>query len=83
MHTSAEREIYSKGCERFHNGGKPDQAASVMSSEAMVSFLRKVAPGVEQSLQQNETVDIFRVRSSRYDTKTKHVYLPNRDEANT
>lgn len=30
-----------------------------MSSEAMVSFLRKVAPGLEQSLQQNETVDIF------------------------
>ncbi len=28
----------------------------------MVSFLRKVAPGVEQSLQQNETVDIFQVR---------------------
>lgn len=33
----------------------------MMSSEAMVSFLRKVAPGVEQSLQQNETVDIFQV----------------------
>lgn len=38
-----------------------DQTARVMSSEAMVSFLRKVAPGVEQSLQQNETVDIFQV----------------------
>lgn len=33
----------------------------MMSSESMVSFLRKVAPGVEQFLQQNETVDIFQV----------------------
>lgn len=39
------------------------QAARIMSSEAMVSFLRKVAPCVEQSLQQNETVDIFQVSS--------------------
>lgn len=37
----------------------------MMSSEAMVSFLRKVAPGVEQSLQQNETVDIFQASSYR------------------
>lgn len=51
---------------RFSYGGGNDQAASVMSSEAMVSFLRKVAPGVEQSLQQNETVDIFQVSLSRY-----------------
>lgn len=39
-----------------------------MSSEAMVSFLRKVAPGVEQSLQQNETVDIFQVKSVAHRT---------------
>lgn len=63
--------------------GRNDQAASVMSSEAMVSFLRKVAPGVEQSLQQNETVDIFQVRCSRYDTKAKHIWLPHRDGAST
>ncbi|CAM9831714.1 unnamed protein product [Scytosiphon promiscuus] len=36
-----------------------------MSSEAMISFLRKVAPGVEQSLQQNETVDIFQASAHR------------------
>ena len=54
-----------------------------MSSEAMVSFLRKVAPGVEQSLQQNETVDIFQVSCSRYDTKAKHSALPYRDEVST
>lgn len=41
---------------------KHPQAAKIMSSEAMVSFLRKTAPGVEQSLQQNETVDIFQAR---------------------
>lgn len=38
----------------------------MMSSEAMVSFLRKVAPGVEQSLQQNETVDIFQASAYQY-----------------
>ncbi|CAM9322283.1 unnamed protein product, partial [Laminaria digitata] len=41
---------------------EPKEAANIMSSEAMVSFLRKMAPGVEQSLQQNETVDIFQAR---------------------
>lgn len=59
-----------------------------MSSEAMVSFLRKVAPGVEQSLQQNETVDIFQVqqllaispRRPTDATKVKHVFLRHRDE---
>lgn len=32
-----------------------------MASESMVLFLRKVVPVVEQSLQENETVDIFQV----------------------
>ena len=35
-----------------------------MASEGMMSFLRKVVPVVEQSLQENETVDIFQVKSS-------------------
>lgn len=39
----------------------PFQVSKMMSCESMVSFLRQVAPGVEQALQQNETVDIFQV----------------------
>lgn len=41
----------------------------MMASEAMVSFLRNVAPGIEQSLQQNETVDIFEA-SWKYYSRT-------------
>lgn len=46
-----------------------------MSSDAMVSFLRKMAPGVEQSLQQNETVDIFQARVQLQLTKAKVLWV--------
>lgn len=46
----------------------------MMSSEAMVSFLRKMAPGVEQSLQQNETVDIFQARIQLQLAQNKNKY---------
>lgn len=49
----------------------------MMSSEGMVSFLRKVAPGVEQSLQQNETVDIFQVEKVQHSMTTVGLNVPS------